>query len=122
MTNASQPQTIFTVTIDAQDIEVRYRPYYIDGLDPYAIFEFTSPHQPRRRIPVSATGYRSFFAPMDEIEAAPSVEKCACMVALVLAREFGPYAEDVGQLALLSSEPRPCRTRPTATRSSTATA
>jgi hypothetical protein len=87
MSRASQLETLFTLTIDAQEIRVRYRPYFIDGFDPYAILEFSSPHQPRRPISVSATGYRSFFAPMHEIEDAPSIEKYACMVVLVLAGE-----------------------------------
>jgi hypothetical protein len=87
MTNSSQSEQTFVLTIDAQDIAVRYRPYYIGGHDPYAMREFTSPHQPRRRTPVSESGYRSFFAPMDEIEAAPSIERYACMVALVLTAE-----------------------------------
>ena len=87
MSRATQLETAFTLTIDAQEIRVRYRPYFIDGRDPYAILEFLSPHEPRRPISVSITGYRSFFAPMDEIEAAPSIEKYACMVVLVLAGE-----------------------------------
>jgi hypothetical protein len=87
MMNASTPETVFTVTIDAQEIRVRYRPHHIGGRDPYAILEFSSPHQPRRPIPVSPTGYRSFFAPMNEIEAAPSIEKYAAFVALILGRE-----------------------------------
>jgi hypothetical protein len=87
MRNAAQSEQTFILTIDAEDISVRYRPNYIGGHDPYAMLEFTSPHEPRRRIPVSENGYRSFFAPMDEIEAAPSIEKYASMVALVLATE-----------------------------------
>ena len=79
--------TKFTLTIDAQDINVSYLPNYIQGVDPYALLEFRSPHEPRRCIPVSETGYRSYFAPMREIEAAPSVEEYASMVALVLARQ-----------------------------------
>jgi hypothetical protein len=31
MTNAAQQETIFTLPIDAHDITVRYRPYYIKG-------------------------------------------------------------------------------------------
>ncbi len=100
MMNASQQESVFTLTIDDQQIRVRYRPNHIGGREPYAILEFSSPHQPRRRIPVSATGYRSFFAPMDEIEAAPSIEKYACMVALLLAAEFYPQAEHADQLPL----------------------
>jgi len=87
MTNA-QSETVFTVTLSAQEVRVRYRPYYIGGLDPYAVLEFTSPHHPRRRIPLSETGYRSFFAPMREIENAPTVEQYACMVALLLLQEL----------------------------------
>ncbi len=89
MTNSPQPEQTFVLNIDAQDIAVRYRPYYISGHDPYAMLEFTSPHEPRRRIPVSESGYRSFFAPMDEITAAPSIETYACMVAALLASESG---------------------------------
>jgi len=87
MTNITQPETTFTLSIDGQDIVVRYRPRFIDGPDPYAIIEFTSPHEPRRRIPLSETGYRSFFAPMHEVEHAPSVERYASVVALVLVQE-----------------------------------
>jgi hypothetical protein len=93
MTKTQQPETVFTLTIDAQEIRVRYRPYHIDGRDPYAVLEFSSPHQPRRRIPVSATGYRSFFAPMREVEDAPSVETYVHIVALVLAGEVSVSAE-----------------------------
>jgi hypothetical protein len=100
MTNAAQPETVFTLTIDAQEIRVRYRPYYINGLDPYALLEFTSPHKPRRRIPVSESGYRSFFAPMYEIENAPSVEKYASMVAVALAGESGPRVLAANQLTM----------------------
>lgn len=96
MSRASQLETLFTLTIDAQEIRVRYRPYFIDGLDPYAILEFSSPHQPRRPISVSATGYRSFFAPMDEIEAAPSIEQYACFLALLLVREVRASCGDPG--------------------------
>ena len=40
-------------------------------------FEFRSPHQPPRRIPVSETGYRSHFAAMDDIEATDSPQEYA---------------------------------------------
>jgi hypothetical protein len=78
-----QQETTFTITIDAQDIAVHYRPRYIATAD-YAHFEFTSPHEPPRRIPVSETGYRSHFSPMHEIEAAPSVEEYARALLLAL--------------------------------------
>jgi hypothetical protein len=56
------------------------------GDDPTALFEFRSPHQPPRRIPVSATGYRSHFAPMAAIEAEPSPEEYARLAALAFIR------------------------------------
>lgn len=101
MTRTSQPETAFTLTIDAQEMSVRYDPYWTKGLAPYGHFEFRSPHEPRRRIPVSETGYRSYFAPMDEIEDAPSPEEYARIVALALiAAESSPSAEDADQLTL----------------------
>jgi len=87
MTNSSQSEQTFILIIDAQDFAVRYRPNYIGGHDPYAMLEFTSPHEPRRRTPVSENGYRSFFAPMGEIADAPSIETYAGLVALLLAAE-----------------------------------
>ena len=78
-----QQDITFTLTIDAQEILVRYRPRYFITAD-YARFEFTSPHKPPRRIPVSETGYRSHFSPMHEVEAAPSVEEFARALALAL--------------------------------------
>ena len=101
MTNNTQPETVFTLTIDAQEMTVRYLPYWTKGLAPYGHFEFKSPSEPRRRIPVSETGYRSYFAPMHEIEDAPSVEEYARIVALaIIARQSGPAAEDADQLSL----------------------
>jgi hypothetical protein len=38
-------------------------------------FEFRSPHEPPRRIPISETGYRSHFAPMDDVEASTSPQE-----------------------------------------------
>jgi len=76
-----QQEITFTIMIDAQEMQVRYRLRYFSD---YGHFEFRSPHEPPRRIPVSETGYRSHFAPMWEIEAAPSVEEYARAVALIL--------------------------------------
>ena len=78
-----QQELTFTLTIDSQDMVVHYRPRYFATAD-YAHFEFTSPYEPRRRIPVSDTGYRSHFSPMHEIEAAPSVEDYARMLVMAL--------------------------------------
>ena len=101
MTNATQPEAVFTLIIDAQEMSVRYHPYWTRGLAPYGHFEFRSPCEPRRRIPVSETGYRSYFAPMHEVEAAPSVEEYARAVALALiAAKSGPSVTDADQLAM----------------------
>jgi hypothetical protein len=101
MTIAEKPESIFTLTIDAQEMRVRFRPYYIGGFAPHASIEFTSPHEPHRRIPVSETGYRSYFAPMHEIEDASSIEEYIRAVALALiARESSRVAEDADQLPL----------------------
>jgi hypothetical protein len=63
----------FTLTIESQEMIVHYWPN-----------TFESPHEPRHRIPVSETGYRSHFAPSWEVAAAPSVEEYARAVALSL--------------------------------------
>ena len=93
----------FTLTIDAQDIMVRYRPRYFATAN-YAHFEFTSPHEPKRRIPISDTGYRSHFSPMHEIEAAPSVEEYVrTLVMALMGMKSEPEDatdEDAQQLAL----------------------
>ena len=78
-----QQEITFTLTIDAQEVRVRYRLHYFVTAD-YGHFEFTSPSEPRRRIPVSETGYRSHFSPMHEVEAAPSVEEYALALARAL--------------------------------------
>jgi hypothetical protein len=56
------------------------------------LIEFKSPYEPADAIPVSETGYRSFFAPMSEIAEAPSLEKYVSMVALFLIH--GDQAQD----------------------------
>lgn len=98
-----QQELIFTLTIEEQDMVVRYRLRYFSTVD-YAHFEFTSPHEPRRRIPVSETGYRSHFAPMWEIAEAPSVEAYARAVArAIMGARPSPDDDDkkeCGQLAL----------------------
>ncbi len=45
---------------------VNYKP---DWMVDMGQFEFRSPHKPRRRIPVSETGYRSHFARIEDVEA-----------------------------------------------------
>lgn len=102
MSRAAKQRT-FRLVIEAQEMSVTYKPYYLGGQDPYGHFEFRSPHEPPRRIPVSETGYRSHFAPMADIEAAPSPEDYARAVALaIIGREPAGQTdeEDGGQLAL----------------------
>jgi hypothetical protein len=64
----------FTLIVEAQEMIVKYVP---DWMVDMGHFEFKSPHKPPRRIPVSETGYRSHFAPMDEVNAANSPEDYA---------------------------------------------
>ncbi len=71
----------FRLTVEAQEMVVSYEPHWMADV---GHFEFRSPHEPPRRIPVSETGYRSHFAPMDEVEAAVSPEDYAREVALAL--------------------------------------
>lgn len=92
----------FTISIDAQDILVRYRPRYFEYAD-YGRFEFLSPHEPRRRTPLSETGYRNHFAPMHEVEAAPSLDAYAhaLAAALIAARAGSNDDHEVDQPAQL---------------------
>ncbi len=46
----------FRLTVEAQEMVVDYKPHYLKDV---GHFEFRSPHEPPRRIPVSETGYRS---------------------------------------------------------------
>jgi hypothetical protein len=69
----------FTIVIEAQKMIVTYMP---DWMVDMGHFEFRSPHKPPRRIPVSETGYRSHFAPMDEVKGAASPEDYAREYAL----------------------------------------
>ena len=54
------------------------------------MFEFRSPHEPARRIPVSETGYRSHFAAMSEVEDAASPKDYARVIALTFIRRALP--------------------------------
>ena len=89
----------FTLVIDAQEMVVAYHPYWMSD---YGQFEFRSPHDPARRIPVSETGYRSHFAPMVDVESFSSPQDYARDVALTLARaERKVRKEDADQLPLV---------------------
>ena len=58
------------------------------------------PHEPARRIPVSQTGYRSHFAPMDDVEASASPQDHARDVALGMLQPGRKAAGDDNQLPL----------------------
>jgi len=79
----SDGPTTFTIVVEAQQMVVDYRPYWMSD---YGQFEFRSPHKPPRRIPVSRTGYRSHFAPMEDVEASESPQRYAQDIALDLLR------------------------------------
>ncbi len=83
-------ETRFTITIDTQPVAVRFQPRRFAD---YGHFEFTSPH-PGGRLPMSATGYRSHFSPMWEVEEAPSVEAYARELGHALARQKAPALHD----------------------------
>jgi hypothetical protein len=80
---AERGRISFTLTIEGQALLVDYRPDYLGDV---GHFEFRSPHEPPRRIPVSETGYRSYFAAMEDVKAASSPQDYAREVALVLVR------------------------------------
>jgi hypothetical protein len=71
----SMRTTTFRITIEAQEMIVTYEPNWLDGSNGH--FEFTSPHEPRRRIVVSESGYLSHFVPMDAIKTFKSPEDYA---------------------------------------------
>jgi hypothetical protein len=87
-----KPRVItFTLVVEAQEMIVEYQPNLLDDT---GMFEFRSPHEPPRRIPISETGYRSHFAQMDEVEAAASPQD---------------YAREIVLAHLRSRQRRPCR-------------
>jgi hypothetical protein len=95
---AKKRPVTFTIVIDAQEMFVEYQPDYFPDSGHFA---FRSPHEPRRRIPISETGYRSHFFPMAEVEAAASPQEFARDVALALLRpENWPDGDEAGQLRL----------------------
>jgi hypothetical protein len=74
----------FLIVIEAQKIAVTYKPNWMPDM---AQFEFRSPYEPKRRIPISETGYRSHFAEMAEVRRWPSPEDYARDTALSFLRE-----------------------------------
>jgi hypothetical protein len=95
--NNATPAITFTLVLDGQEMRICYQPDWISFPElgvRYGQVEFSSPHEPRRRIPVSETGYRSHFAPMAEIEACASPEEYAHEIARTLMRRKGPPLDD----------------------------
>lgn len=89
----------FSLTIKGQQINIAYTPNKFGN---YGHFEFFSPHEPRRRIPISETGYFSHFAPMWEIEeyASPEVYAELVIKALTKSQPQEPKQPEGQQLAL----------------------
>lgn len=69
----------FRLVFEGQEMLVAYEPYWSDGEFAVGHFEFRSPYEPSRRIPVSETGYRSHFAAMSDIDGCESAEQYACL-------------------------------------------
>jgi hypothetical protein len=91
-----RPMT-FRISVEAQEMLVSYQPLKSG----FGHFEFRSPHEPRRPIPISETGYLSHFAAMANIEAAASPQDFARQVALdILRSEQFPDGDEGGQLSL----------------------
>ena len=88
----------FKLTVDAQPMVVRYNPAF--GFD-QGHFEFRSPYNPPRRIPVSTTGYYSAFAPLEDVAAAPSVADFArALVLNILHEKSRARPKDPAQLEM----------------------
>jgi hypothetical protein len=95
---AKRKRMAFTITVEAQEMAVSYEPHWTRDV---GHFEFRSPHEPRRPIPISETGYLSHFAAMADIVAAASPQDFAREIALGLLRsERSADSEDEAQLAL----------------------
>lgn len=94
---AKRRRLTFALTVEAQPMRVSYEPHWMPDL---GHFEFRSPYNPARRIPVSETGYRSHFAPMAEVEAAASPQDYARAVVLAELVLKLSKPEDRRQLAL----------------------
>jgi hypothetical protein len=93
----------FRLLIEGQEMLVTYDPDWSDGEFAVGHFEFRSPYEPPRRIPVSETGYRSHFAAMEDIEACESAEEYARLfVAMMLDQPSKAKSrkEESGQLKL----------------------
>lgn len=68
----------FTLTVEGQQMRVTFTADKFGGdIAPHGHFEFNSPFDPPRRIPVSETGYLSHFVPKADLEIAGSPQEYA---------------------------------------------
>ena len=82
---------------------VAYEPNWSEGELASGHFEFRSPFDPPRRIAISETGYRSHFAPMEEIESYASPEEFARAFVLACLKSIRKGKEEIandGQMSL----------------------
>jgi hypothetical protein len=93
----SDGRQTFTIVIDAQEIVVDYRANWMTDI---GHFEFRSPHNPPRPIPVSETGYRSYFAAVEDVEASASPQDFAREVASALLQSRRTVKDEPGQASL----------------------
>ena len=87
----------FTLTVEAQEMIVQYQ---ADWMPDMGHFEFRSPHEPPRRIPVSETGYRSHFAAMEDVAASSSPQDYARDFVVSQIRAYSNAKTDRNQLPL----------------------
>lgn len=60
-------RSTFRLTVEAQEMLVTYTRHWSNFEGWLDHFEFRSPHETPRRIPVSTTGYLSHFVPSEEV-------------------------------------------------------
>jgi hypothetical protein len=93
---AKMARKTFTITVEAQPMVVSYQPLRSG----YGHFQFRSPYKPARRIPISETGYHSYFASMEDVKEARSPQDFAREFAFAWLRSKQSRREDPRQLAL----------------------
>ena len=91
----------FEINVNSQVMIVKYDPDYIPRY--LAHFEFHSPYQPPKQIPVSETGYLSHFVHVESLKNVKDIKDYACQIAHhIFIQKFGMdnnRAED-GQMSL----------------------
>ena len=96
-------KTVRTLTVEAQEMIVQYQ---ADWMPDMGHFEFSSPHEPPRRIPVSETGYRSHFAPMEDVVASSSPQDYARDFVLSQIRSRHLECENQTAISFRCSDPQ----------------